>query len=140
VTTAVNDEDLADFNAFQGCIAAELMRMVIDVENAQIIAGDGTGENLLGLLAQTGILTRAIGADTALDAVEKAFTDLRVGAAYVAPNLLVIHPSTFSSLRRTKDTTGRYLTTADPTAAEASSLGGHRCCRQRRSPRAPRWR
>jgi len=124
VTTLLNDEDLADFSAFQSYVTAELTRMVVDVENAQIIAGDGTGENLLGLLNQSGIITRAQGTDTGLDALEQAFTDLRVGPAFVAPNLVAMNPSTWSKLRRSKDTQGRYLVDVDPTAAEASSLWG----------------
>jgi len=124
VTTVVNDEDLADFTTFQGYVAAELARMVIDLENAQLIAGDGIGENLLGLLNQTGILTRLQGTDTGLDALEQGFTDLRVGGSFVAPTIVVLNPATWSKLRRAKDTQGRYLVAPDPTATEASTLWG----------------
>ncbi len=59
MTTAVNDEDLEDFNPFMSYVNAELQRLVIDEENAQILAGDGTGENLEGFLSVSGILVRA---------------------------------------------------------------------------------
>ncbi len=124
VTTVVNDEDLSDFTTFMSYVSAELARMVIDLENAQLIAGDGLGENLLGLLNQTGILTRAQGTDTGLDALEQGFTDLRVGGSFVAPTIVVMYPTTWSKLRRAKDTQGRYLVAPDPTAVEASSLWG----------------
>jgi len=62
VTTSINDEDLTDFAAFASYVSSELQRLVIDQENAQILTGDGTGENLLGLLSTTGILTRVKGA------------------------------------------------------------------------------
>ncbi|ATL68138.1 phage major capsid protein [Nocardia terpenica] len=34
---------------------------------------------------------------------------VRIGPAYTDPNLLAMHPGTFSMLRRQKDTYGRYL-------------------------------
>jgi HK97 family phage major capsid protein len=124
VQAGIPDEVLADFDTFLAYLQSELTRSVIDVENAQILNGDGVGENLLGILQTPGLLVRARAADTALDAVEQAIADLRTGPAYTDPTALVIHPSTWSSIRRTKDTAGRYILGADPTAAEANSLWG----------------
>ncbi|BCW76260.1 phage major capsid protein [Arthrobacter sp. NicSoilB11] len=124
VQSGVPDEVLADFSTFLAYLTSELSRSVIDAENAQILNGDGTGENLLGLLNTSGMLTRAKATDTALDAVEQAIADLRTGPSYVDPDLLVFHPTTWSSIRRSKDTAGRYLLGADPTAAEANTLWG----------------
>ena len=124
VTTVANDEDLQDFSSFTSYISAELSRLLIDVENAQILSGDGTGTNMLGLLNQTGLLTRAMGTDTQLDAIEQSFADLRVGPSLCAPTFAVMHPTTFSKIRRAKDTQGRYLLNADPSADEANSLWG----------------
>jgi HK97 family phage major capsid protein len=124
VQSGVPDEVLADFGTFLAYLTSELARTVIEAENAQILNGDGTGDNLLGLLNTSGMLTRAKATDTALDAVEQAIADLRTGPSYVDPDLLVFHPTTWSSIRRTKDTTGRYILGADPTAAEANTLWG----------------
>jgi HK97 family phage major capsid protein len=124
VQSGIPDEVLADFESFFAYLQSELTRSVIDVENAQILNGDGVGENLLGILNTPGLLTRAKATDTALDAVELAIADLRTGPAYTDPTALVIHPTTWSSIRRTKDTQGRYLLGADPTAAEANKLWG----------------
>lgn len=124
VQAGVPDEVLADFSTFLAYLTSELSRSVIDVENAQILNGDGVGENLLGLLNTSGMLTRAKGTDTALDAVEQGIADLRTGPAYVDPDVLVFHPTTWSTIRRSKDTAGRYLLGADPTAAEANTLWG----------------
>jgi hypothetical protein len=124
VTTLVNDEDLADFGAFNGYVTSELTRLIIDAENLEMLSGDGTGEHLLGLLIQSGILTRvqAVSPATALDTIQQAFTDLRVGPALTAPSLLVLHPTTWSMLQRSKDTQGRYLVQPDPTQATANTL------------------
>lgn len=124
VTTTVNDEDLDDFTAFVGYLQQELSRLVIDAENAQLLNGDGTDTNMLGLLATPGILTRARGSDTALDAVEQAITDLRVAPAKATPTFAVMHPTTFSAVRRSKDQMGRYLLSADPSAEQTSQLWG----------------
>lgn len=122
--SGIPDEVLADFDTFLAYLQTELTRSVIDVENAQILNGDGVGENLLGILNTPGLLVRAKGTDTALDAVELAISDLRTGPAYTNPTALVIHPTTWSSIRRSKDSQGRYLLGADPTAAEADTLWG----------------
>lgn len=124
VTTYANDEDLQDFASFTTYLSAELIHLVIMAENQQILSGDGTGENLLGLLNQSGILTRALGTDTELDALEEAITDLRVGPAFCEPTSIVMAPATWSKVRRTKDTQGRYLVTPDPTAQGGSTLWG----------------
>lgn len=125
VLATANDEDLADFDTFAQYLSNELQRMIIDTENAQILNGDGTGENLLGLLNQSGTLTRAVGSsESPLDALEEAFTDLRTGPAFCPASSVVLHPADWSKLRRTKDTQGRYLVNPDPTADAANSLWG----------------
>ncbi len=125
VTTTVNDEDLTDFAAFASYVSTELERMVVSVENQQILTGDGLGENLLGLLSTTGILTRVKGAapETGIDTLELAANDLRTGAAFASPNLYAMHPSTWSALRLAKDGQGRYLL-GNPTEADTAQLWG----------------
>nr|WP_312870695.1 phage major capsid protein [Gordonia asplenii] len=49
---------------------------------------------------------------------------LRVGAAKAQANLLVMHPSDWSKVRRSKDAQGRYLVAPDPTSGEASTVWG----------------
>ena len=125
VIAVANDEDLADYGDFTQYLTNELMRSVIDTENAEILAGAGTGEHLLGLLNQTGILTRAVGTgQTDVDALEQAITDLRVGASYAEPTAIVLNPADWSNIRRTKDSQGNYLVQTDPTAGNADTLWG----------------
>ena len=103
---------------------SELLRNVIDAENSQVLNSDGTAGTLTGLLSTSGVLTRAKGTDTALDAIEQGIADLRVGAALATANLLVLHPTTWSAVRRSKDSQARYLTTADPTKDVANTAWG----------------
>ena len=80
----------------------EIVRQVINVENAELLSGDGTTGHLTGLLNTSGILTHAVGTDTVLDAVEISIAALRTGAALAEANLFVLHPNTWSALRRVR--------------------------------------
>jgi len=126
--SAVTTESLTDFPSFQQYLTHELTRQIIDVENQQLLLGDGTGTNLLGLLNTTGIITRAVNpgppAEVAIETIEEAKTDIRIGSSFAEANITVLHPLTWSKLRRTKDGQGRYLVDADPTKAEGNSLWG----------------
>lgn len=97
---------------------------MINVENAELLSGDGTTGHLTGLLNTSGILTHAVGTDTVLDAVEISIAALRTGAALAEANLFVLHPNTWSALRRVKDPQGRYIVDPDPTNAAGSQLWG----------------
>jgi hypothetical protein len=124
IFTTVVDELLADFPTFSQYTEVELQRQITDAENWQILNGDGTGDNLLGLLSVTGTLSRAKGAtDTALDVLEQGITDLRNGPSFCEPDALLIHPSTWSAIRRTKNTLGNYVL-GDPGQSTVSDVWG----------------
>ncbi len=121
--TRINDEVLADFSNFSQIVGQELLSGLIDAENAQLLTGSGVAPNLTGLLATTGILTRARGTDSNLDAVAKAKADLRVGASFTEPDAIVIHPTNLMAIQTAKDTQGRYITN-DPAAVGPEQLFG----------------
>jgi hypothetical protein len=124
IFTTVVDELLADFPTFSQYTEVELQRQITDAENWQILNGDGTGDNLLGLLSVSGTLSRAKGAsDTALDILEQGITDLRNGPSFCEPDVLIIHPSTWSAIRRTKNTLGNYVL-GDPGQSTVSDVWG----------------
>ncbi|MDQ3640475.1 MAG: phage major capsid protein [Actinomycetota bacterium] len=81
-------------------------------EEDQMLSGDGTGENLTGIL-NSGILTVG-SAGTDLDAIVDAIRTVRVTGRR-RPNGLVIHPNDWFSTGfvLAKDTAGNYLI-ADP--------------------------
>jgi HK97 family phage major capsid protein len=105
-------EIVSDWPAFQQYAGGELFKQIIDVENNQLLSGDGVGLNMTGFYATSGILTHDASADTgtgvtALDSIEIAITALRTGPALATPDLLVLHPSTWSKLRCVTDATHR---------------------------------
>ncbi|WP_111511775.1 phage major capsid protein [Mycobacterium kyogaense] len=120
----VSWEIIQDWESFFSYVQTELAAQVVDVENAEILSGAGTTGHLAGFLTTSGILTHTMTTETALDAVEMAVAKLRVGAAKATADLFILHPSTWSAIRRTKDGQSRYLTAPDPTAGEASSVWG----------------
>ena len=123
--TRINDEVLQDFTNFQQVVGQELLAGLIDAENSQLLVGSGVAPNLTGLLTTAGILTRARGADSNLDALAKAKSDLRTGASFAEPDAIVIHPTNLMSIATSKDTTGRYIT-SDPATPGPESLFGMR--------------
>ena len=128
--TGLGYESMMDFPGFQSYAQTELMRQIEDVENAQLLSGNGTGTNLTGFLSTSGILTHDASTDTGtnvtvIDSIEKSITALRVGSALAVADLLVLNPSTWSAIRRLKDTVGRFLfisSDSDPTQAEANAI------------------
>jgi HK97 family phage major capsid protein len=117
---ALSWEVILDWPAFQSYCGAELYKQVIDTENDQLLSGDGTGESMTGFYSTSGILVHDAAGDTGtgetkLDSVEKAITNLRTGPALATADLLVLHPTDWSDMRRTKDSQERCRTQPDPT-------------------------
>ena len=80
-------------------------------EEAQLLNGNGTGTNVLGLLNRSGIQTEARGTvasgDTVADTIFRAMTKVQTGSGLAADGL-VIHPTDYQSLRLARDANGQY--------------------------------
>jgi HK97 family phage major capsid protein len=105
---------LADEPQLRSIIDNELMYGLRLLEDNQILNGDGTGENLLGVLQTPGIQTYnwSDGAtspvpDTKADALRRAATLSFL--AYYEPTGIVVHPNDWEDIELTKDTNGQYL-------------------------------
>ena len=117
---------LDDVPQLQALIDNELMYGLRLQEDAQILTGDGVGENLLGILATPGIqtynwssgATAALNqkADSRADALRRAITLSLL--AYYEPSGIVIHPNDWEMIELTKDANGQYL------VAQSVALGG----------------
>lgn len=128
---ATSWEAISDFQLWTSYLQAELTRIVIDAENLNLLAGAGGTGNIQGLQTVSGSLSYHVGGtgttptnETALDGLESAIAALRTGQALATADLLILHPTTWSAVRRSKDNYGRYLTQADPTQDQASSVWG----------------
>ena len=102
---------LADEPQLRSIIDNELMYGLRLEEDDQILNGDGTGENLTGILATSGIQTYAqssgLSTDNKADAIRRAAT--LAFLAYYEPTGVVMHPNDWEAIELTKDTNGQYL-------------------------------
>jgi HK97 family phage major capsid protein len=78
-------------------------------EEAQLLNGDGTGTNVLGLLNRSGIQTEtsAIGGGDDADALFRAMTKVQT-ATGLASDGIVIHPTDYQRLRLARDANEQY--------------------------------
>jgi HK97 family phage major capsid protein len=121
-------EIITDFVAFQQYAGQELYKQIIDCENAEILAGDSVGTDMDGFYTTPGILTynaaAAAAPDTVWDSLDKSIAALRAGAALAEPDLLVLNPTDWSTIRRVKDAYGRYLVSPDPSDDQVNEAWG----------------
>jgi HK97 family phage major capsid protein len=111
---------LADEPQLRSIIDNELLYGLRLQEDAQILNGDGTGENLLGIMETSGIqgYDWSDGAlkDTKADAIRRAATLSFL--AYYEPTGVVLHPNDWEDIELSKDDNGQYL------VAVSVALGG----------------
>ncbi|UXE05358.1 major capsid protein [Arthrobacter phage Renna12] len=100
---------LADAGQLQGLINDELRKDIAEEEEDQILTGDGTGENLPGILTTSGIQAQAFDTDI-FRTVRKAITKART-VGRVVPNGVVLNPVDVETidLARENGATGAYL-------------------------------
>ena len=107
--THLSDEALADAGQLQAAVDSEL-RYGLDLEEeAQILAGDGTGQNLEGMLSVATAFSAAAGLpnETRIDRLRLGL--LQVALANYAANGITLHPIDWAAIELLKDTTGRYI-------------------------------
>lgn len=97
---------LADVDALEDLINQELAADVAEAEEEQIIAGDGTGENLTGILNTSGTQAQAFDTDIFRTA-RKALTKARV-VGRVNPTAFVFNPEDEETIDLAQDANDRY--------------------------------
>lgn len=98
---------IADADQLQTIIDTEIGDGVRERLDGQMASGDGSAPNLRGIYNTSGILTRALGADSRSDAVHKSLTQIRL--AFFEPTAVGIHPTDYQSIRLEKDANGNYI-------------------------------
>jgi hypothetical protein len=93
-------------DAFSSKLVTDLARSLYNSESNLLLNGTVGANGFPGINQVSGALTQAIGSDTALDCLNKAFVALRND--YFVPDVCFIHPSTMGALRRVKDANNRY--------------------------------
>jgi HK97 family phage major capsid protein len=108
---------LDDEPQLQSIIDTELLYGLRLAEDDQLLNGDGTGENILGILRTPGIQnypgspvptpSPIQAQDTYVDAVRRAAT--RIMLAYYEPTGVVVHPFDWENMETIKDANGNYI-------------------------------
>jgi len=122
----VTNKTLADAPQIRGIINSRLLLGLTLALETQILTGDGTGENFLGIL-NSGINVQAIGTDNVLDAIFKGRTLVRV-TGKARPTAVVMHPNNWQTARLAREnsatgTLGGYLM-GPPSMVGANTLWG----------------
>jgi HK97 family phage major capsid protein len=124
VNTALSYETLMDSEAWFSYIQSQMFLLMADAENTALL---NNSSGLVGFFQTSGILTHNCASDpstfTAVDSVESAITQMRVGSALADPNLLILHPNAWAAIRRTKSSTGQYIV-GDPLTQGVSAPAG----------------
>lgn len=100
---------LADVPMLASYIDTRLTYGLKYVEEAELLAGDGTGEHLLGLIPQATAFNDALrgAGDTKIDTIRKMILQVRV-AEYRASGI-VVNPIDWADIELTKTTYGEYI-------------------------------
>lgn len=114
---------LEDAPQLRDLIDQELRYGLALVEEGQLLSGDGTGQNLPGMipLATAFAPPITIASPNEIDKVGLAI--LQASLTNVAPDGIVIHPGDWWRMRLTKDSQGKYIL-GDPMATVQPNLFG----------------
>lgn len=102
----VTKRALADVAQLEGLINDELSADIAEAEEAQILNGDGSGENFTGITATSGIQTQAWSTDL-FTTVRKGLTKART-VGRVNPTALVLNPADAERIDLAQDGNDRY--------------------------------
>lgn len=113
VTLPVTEEQLADVPQLETYLRSRLLLMVMQVEENQLLSGNGTTPNLQGFLTTTGVQAFTQGStgftgENIMDAIFRA----NIGVMYTAfahTSGTVINPLDWQAVKLTKTTYGEYL-------------------------------
>lgn len=116
---------LDDEPQLRSIIDGELLYGLRLAEDSQLLNGDGTGENILGLLNTPGVQTypgsaTPVTGDTYIDAIRRAAT--RIYLAYYEPTGIIVHPFDWEKIETTKDANGQYIAAVNVTTGASQQL------------------
>lgn len=116
-------EVLQDFARLRAEIDNEGFEMLRQVEEDQLMTGDGTGINILGLVPQATAFDNSVvvSADQQVDVIRRAI--LQVRKSYYSATGIVLNPADWAAIELLKDGENRYLFSAATTGAPARLWG-----------------
>jgi HK97 family phage major capsid protein len=121
----VTEEMLEDVAAIASYIDARLRLGVALAEEDQLLNGNGTPPNLLGLLNRAGLAPAVVATapDTNADAIFKQITAIAT-TSFVYPDGIVINPTNWATIILSKTTQGAYIAGGPFTPSQPTTLWG----------------
>lgn len=109
----VSRQQMADVQGLASYLDSRMTYGLSEKEENQMLNGDGTGENLSGLITNSTAYDSGLAAagDTVLDQLANAALQVRL--AKFPANGIIMHPVDVNNIRKMKDEIGRYMF-ADP--------------------------
>ena len=104
----VTDEQLEDESQVRGYLDQRLSFGIRQRLDSQVVKGDGSAPNLLGITEVSGIQTQAKGSDPRFDTIHKAMTKVRVTGRAV-PNAIAMHSNDWERFRLARTADGIYI-------------------------------
>ncbi len=121
----VSDEMLEDVAQIQSYLNARLSLFVRLQEEVQLLRGDGTGTNLVGILNRTGLAPNVVkgnatppagsatgaflspASDNDMDAIYRQITQVRI-TSFLEPETIVVDPAGWMNIQLSKNSQGTY--------------------------------
>ncbi|EJL21902.1 phage major capsid protein, HK97 family [Novosphingobium sp. AP12] len=107
----VSRQAMDDIPQLESLIDGELRYGLDDVEDAELLLGDGTGQHINGLYTQATAYAQPAGVvvtgETRIDRLRLAI--LQVELADYAPDGIVLHPTSWANIELTKDAANGYI-------------------------------
>lgn len=103
-----SDEMAEDLPFFVSEINNRGLHALAMEEERQLFRGDGTGQNLEGILTRSGVQAHTYAAGGMADAIFEAMTLISTATDFAADGV-VIHPSDYQTLRLSKDANDQYF-------------------------------
>jgi HK97 family phage major capsid protein len=104
----MQDEMIEDIPFWVSEINGRGLQKLSEVEENQLLNGDGTGQNLLGVLNRDGVQVHTGKAADIADELYKAMSKVQLATGLVADGL-IINPVDYQALRLNKDGNGQYF-------------------------------
>lgn len=104
-----SDEAIADIARLQGEIDTELRYALDFKEETQILAGDGTGQNLDGLITNATAFSAAAGLPNTNRIERLRLAMLQVVLNDYAADAMILNPTDWAGIELTKDDYGRFV-------------------------------
>lgn len=121
--TLISRQAMDDIPQMESMIDGELRFGLDDAEDAQLLLGDGTGQNLNGLYTQATPYAAPITITGATRIDQLRLALLQVELADYAPDGMVLHSAAWAGIELTKDAAGGYIF-ANPQALAGPVLWG----------------